>query len=217
MITSFEALNNLFAEIDSKLTGKVNIYTIGGAALLFSKLKSFTKDIDLIVKSKGEYDFFISALVELGFKDTAVTEGAYMLNISSTKERGDARIDLFLDKVCGKMHLSDNMASRAKAIFTGKNLGVHICANEDVFLFKTITLREGDSQDCEELIKRGLDWKVVFEEMQAQIKQGDQKWITHIGERLEELEDKGFSIPILKEVQKETIKYYELLDEATKK
>lgn len=216
MITSFDILQELFKEIDAKLDLRVKIYMIGGAALMFSKLKSFTKDIDIIVKTKSEYDVFIKSIKKIGFKDIAITGGAYMLNLSTAQERGDSRIDLFLEKVCGKMHLSNDMVLRAKDIFKGSKLEVFVCANEDVFLFKTITLREGDIQDCEELIKRGLDWKVISKEMDYQVSAGEQKWITHINERLLDLESRGFVIPILLEVEKQTEKYYESLENLKK-
>jgi hypothetical protein len=202
MITSFDSIKNLFNEIDSVLKTNTNIYVIGGAALMFSKLKGFTKDIDLIAKTKSDYDSFMGAIKELGFKDTVLTVGAYMLNISTTQGRGEARIDLFLERVCGKMHLSDNMVERSSSIFKGNKLGIFVCSKEDIFLFKSITMRDGDVQDCGELIKSGLNWKIISNEMDYQLKFGEQIWLTHINERFIELEKKGFNIPIIKEVEK---------------
>ena len=60
MISKFKRIEELFYEIDENLTDKVNVYIIGGAALLFEGLKPATKDIDLILKDKDEFFFSIN-------------------------------------------------------------------------------------------------------------------------------------------------------------
>jgi len=209
MISSEQQIKNLFAELDSFLASPAKIYLIGGAALMLSRLKSFTKDLDIIVKTQEEYRVFEQAVRKAGFKETALTFGIEKLTVQLAVERADIRLDLFLDKVCGKMGLSHSMISRARPVFSGKNLAVLSCANEDIFVFKTITVREGDKDDCKELIKYGLDWKIIIQEIRLQVKEGNPLWISWINERLQELADEGFNIPILEETTKESMKYLE--------
>ena len=210
-------MNELFREIDSKLSSKVNVFVIGGGALMFHKLKSSTKDIDLVVKNKKEYGTFYSTLKELGFKETALTEGGQRLNVSSALERKDFRIDLFLEKVCGKMSYSQGMVKRSETIFEGKNLNVSAALIEDIFVFKSITERGGDKTDSEEIIKQNPNWEIILEEIKSQAEKGEDVWITYINERLIEFEEKGYKIPILDETEKMTNKFYENLEQSLKK
>jgi hypothetical protein len=217
MIQSIKKMNELFEEIDSKLSGKVNTFVIGGGALMFHKLKSSTKDIDLVVNKKKEYDEIYLILKKLDFKETALTKGGHRLNISSVLEREDFRIDLFLEKICGKMVYSEKMVKRSNNIFQGKNLQLFSASIEDIFVFKSITERDGDKADSEEIIKQNPDWKIILDEIKEQAKKGENVWITYINERLIEFEEKGYKIPILKETEKLTNKYYENLEKKLKK
>ena len=217
MIQSIKEINSLFEEIDLKLSGKVTVFVIGGGALMFHKLKSLTKDIDLIVNTKKEYEILCLALKKLGFKETTLTKGGHRLDASAVLEKGDARIDLFLEKVCGKMVFSEKMVKRSKQIFNGKKLDLFSSSIEDIFVFKSITDREGDKFDCEEIIKQKPNWKIILEEIKEQSAKGEDVWITYINERLIEFEEKGYKIPILKETEELTKKFYEKLEKRLKK
>lgn len=106
---------------------------------------------------------------------------------------------------------------RAKLIKEYKNIKLFFCSNEDLLIFKSITEREGDLEDCVALSKLGIDWKVVLSEIKCQIKQsGKDIWITLFEERLDLLEDKGISIPIIKEIRKLSKRYYNDLEEKYK-
>lgn len=217
MIQSIKKMNELFEEIDSHLNSKVSVFVIGGGSLMFHKLKSSTKDIDLIVKKKKEYEELYSTLKEMGFKESALTEGGQRLNVSSVLERKDFRIDLFLEKVVGKMNYSEKMVERSEQIFKGKNLQLFAASIEDIFVFKSITDRVGDKTDCEEIIKQAPDWKTILKEIKSQSKKGENVWITYINERLLEFEEKGYKIPILKETEKLTMQFYVNLEKQFKK
>lgn len=67
-----------------------------------------------------------------------------------------------------------------------------------------MTTRPGDLEDCIELVKKGLDWNAIKNELINQIKNnGQDVWITWVGERLDELiEKKGLTIPIIKDIDK---------------
>ena len=75
MITSEQQIRNLFAELDAALKTPITIYLIGGASLMLTKLKSFTKDVDIIVKTQNEYTSFEQTLRDVNFKETALTYG----------------------------------------------------------------------------------------------------------------------------------------------
>ncbi|WP_156161359.1 MULTISPECIES: hypothetical protein [unclassified Methanosarcina] len=84
------------------------------------------------------------------------------------------------------------------------------CSNEDVFLFKIMTERSGDIEDCISLAKRGVVWEIILDELKNQIKlSGQNVWITWVGERPGILADEGLYIPILEEVEKLSEGYYE--------
>ncbi|MDD4251332.1 MAG: hypothetical protein PHX27_04040 [Candidatus ainarchaeum sp.] len=217
MIESIKEINDLFEEIDSKIDSMASVFVIGGGALMFHKLKSLTKDIDLVVRTKKEYETLSSALKKLGFNETTLTKGGKRLNVSSVLEKGDARIDLFKDKVCGKMVFSEKMVERSEKIFGGKKLSVFFSSIEDIFVFKSITDREGDKIDCEEIIKQKPDWKIILEEIKEQSVRGEDVWITYINERLVEFEEKGYKIPIVKETEKLTNEFYKKLKKNFKK
>jgi hypothetical protein len=212
MIQSIKKMNELFEEINSKLSSKVNVFVIGGGALMFHKLKSSTKDIDLVVKKKKEYEKIYLTLKKIGFKETALTEGGHRLSVSCVLERKDFRIDLFLEKVVGKMNYSENMVERSEQIFVGNKLKLFCASIEDIFVFKSITEREGDKDDSEEIIKQKPDWEIILEEIKSQAEKGEGVWVTYINERLLEFEDKGYKIPILKETEKLAEEFYKTLE-----
>jgi len=217
MIASIKKMNELFVEIDSKLSTKVSVFVIGGGALMFHKLKSTTKDIDLIVRTKKEYEELYSTLKKIGFKESALTEGGQRLSVSSVLERRDFRIDLFLEKVVGKMNYSDKMVQRSESVFEGKKLKMFSASIEDIFVFKSITDRVGDKTDSEEIIKQKPNWKIILEEIKSQAKKGEDVWITYINERLLEFEEKGYMIPILKETEKLSEEFYKKLEKQFRK
>ena len=107
---------------------------------------------------------------------------------------------MFLNKVCSTLSLSEGIVKRAKSIFSGKNLNAFICSNEDIFLFKAIARREADIEDCIALAKQSLDWNIIIKEINHQIKQGREIWITYLAEGLEKIEEKDIEVPIMKEI-----------------
>lgn len=215
MIESVEEIQKLFKEIDNFLpktpeTEKLEIFVIGGTVLLEQGLKPATKDIDLVVRNGHEFKLFESTLNILGFKNTKPTSEYIHLNISQVLEREDFRIDLFQTSVCGKFSVTDSMVERGREYLILNRLAVYLCSNEDVFLFKTMTERIGDIEDCISLSKRGIEWEIILDELKNQIKlSGQNVWITWVGERLDILADEGLYIPILEEVERLSEEYYE--------
>lgn len=204
MISKFSEIEELFKELDKAISQKVRVYAIGGAVLLKQGLKDVTKDIDLIVDTKEEFIEFQKGLRKIDFKPQIPGQEYKHMNLSQIFERGSFRIDVFHKTVCGRFSLSDGMMKRAESVINLDSLNLSFCSNEDVFLFKTMTERDGDITDCIQIARRAEpDWKVILEELKSQMQDSKQDvWITWVGERFDILEDKGLIIPIMGELNK---------------
>lgn len=102
------------------------------------------------------------------------------------------------------------MKERAKTILQLPKLTISLCSNEDIFLFKTLTEREGDLEDCISLAQKGLRWENILKELKVQISESKRPvWLTLVGERLDILEERGLVIPFMKELNEMREKYFE--------
>lgn len=201
MITNMQPVEKLFAELSPKLKTKTRLFLIGGIVLLQQGLKGATKDIDIVVETKEEFNAIHDALERAGFQPKIPRKGAEHMNINQVFVRGELNIDLFQKEVCGKFALSQFMIERAKPVYYYLNLDIFFCSNEDIFLFKNMTERDGDINDCLELANATLNYTIILEELKHQIKQSKQDiWITWVGERMDILEDRGIQIPIMREL-----------------
>lgn len=212
MISDFKQIKGIFEETDQQLTNNIKIYIIGGAVLLYQGLKPATKDIDVILPNKESYNTILKTFISLGFKRREPTETYKEMEVNVILEKDDFRFDLFLQKVFRKISLTDEMKNRAVQILTMKHLDVFLCSNEDVFIFKSMTEREGDLGDCITLAKRGINWDIILKEIQSQIKHsGEDVWITWVGERLDLMAKRGLNIPIMDQIDKLRNTYFEEL------
>jgi len=210
MITKYSEIQDLFVELDTFLSKKVTIYLIGGGALMKRKMKDKTKDIDIVVGSEAEFDRVHDALRAAGFEPTLPEKEYDRMALSQIMLKGDFRIDVFCKKVCGHFSLSENMKKRSTLDdIRTKNVELRVCSPEDIFLFKTMTERIGDFDDCSSILKGKIDfeWPIVLNEAQVQSKIGPAVWITWITNRLEEFEEMGLNIPILGEMIKLSDEY----------
>lgn len=205
MISKFEELNKILKEIDAQLNTDVSIFIIGGAALLFYGLgKGYTKDIDIIINNPEKSQKFIEALTNLKFESRIKPETHRQLEIYAMMEKDEIRFDIFLTKVCGDFSLSSSMIKRAIKLLSFDKLSAHVCSKEDIVLFKSLTSdRPNDIEDSLDLIKRGIDWKIIIEELKIQAKicpQADKRkrMVWYFIERLHALKEKGVIIPIEK-------------------
>lgn len=213
MISNFKEIIELFEKLDKVVGSKINIYVIGGAVLLEQNLKLLTKDIDLVVDTKHEFTTFQHALIKFGFKPQIPGKEYSHMNLSQVFQSNEYRIDLFKKKVCKQFSLSKEMMLRARKSISLNNLQVFLCSNEDIFLFKTMTEREGDLGDCENLVFPGINWKIIIEELKNQIENSKQDiWITWVGERFDILQERGMIIPIMNELNKLRLKYFNDLE-----
>lgn len=186
MIDDALSIEELMKEVSETIRSHVDLYLIGGGAMMYLGSKSYTKDLDVVVYSEEEYDAILSALDDLGFERDRPTEGMNRANLSEILKRGEYRIDLFAKSICGKLQLSDTMMARASTRFESDDVCLHSCSAEDVFLLKSITEREGDVDDCNRLLlfSPRFDWDAFIEELEVQMKFGDAVWVTYVVERL---------------------------------
>ena len=211
MIEQFLVYESLFKEINQLINIDINIYVIGGAVLLYRDIKPTTKDIDVVVDTKEEFNELITILKQIGFESSSPLTGGYQhFKLSEQFKRGGIHIDIFLREVCSKFLFSKTMIVRSENIISLDKIKVYLSSNEDVFSFKTMTDRPGDLDDCISLAQRGLDWDAILSEILFQIeKSGKDIWITWVNERLINLEERGVVIPILKKTNKLAIEYME--------
>jgi hypothetical protein len=218
MIQDINEIKEFFIKLDKIVSCKINIYTIGGAVLLERGLKAATKDVDLIVSTKKEFRELNISLLKMGFIGKIPGIEYSRMNLSQIFQKGDFRIDLFEKEVCGRFSLSKGMMERAKPILNLTNVNLYFCSNEDIFLFKTITERDGDLIDCENLVFAAVNWDIILDELKSQIEESKQDvWVTWVGERLDLLEERGMIIPIMKQVDALREKFFEEFERRSSK
>lgn len=183
-----EELDSLLVKIGAKVNKQIKIYLIGGCALSFKGLKLATKDIDLIITSKEDFGVFDTAMRENGFEPDSDRENDFYATALAVYRKEDSRIDVFLKQVGKMLFLSESMLKRAKEYKAYGNLIVYLVSNEDIFLFKTMTSREGDIYDCDRLMKEGIDYNIVYDEIGEQSRKG-KKWFFWVYESLCRLEN----------------------------
>ena len=208
MIETKNEILDLFEELAQALTNPVNVYLIGGAAMMFYERKDQTKDIDIVLASSEEYTQFLAVLEKKGFAGRLPSREYTPCDLSQILVRDEYRLDVFERTVCKGFSLTPSMQNRAQCVFDDPRLKVLTCSPTDIFLFKTFTERDGDIDDCKSLAREEIDWSSFLEEIHTQIHQAQQPvWITYIGERLDLLKD-VVHIPVMKEIDKLRDDYY---------
>lgn len=203
MIGASTEIDRFVEELSGAVHESVHLYLLGGGSMMYAGLKYFTKDIDLVVRTEHEYDVCVEAMKRMGFRSIRPGAGYSRMNLSDMLERDDGyRIDIFNDRVCGKLRLSDGMVSRSSERVRHGDVVLSSCAMEDILIFKSITERDGDLEDSKAIIMGTMvDWNVFLTELEEQIETGEDVWITWIADRLWLLrKDAGLSIPVLDRV-----------------
>lgn len=163
--------------IGDALPEPVDTYLLGGGNLILRGLKDSTKDIDLVVDSTDEFTVLVDALQSHGFSERTDIEHAYEEldpSIILAKD-GFPNWDIFVEEVAGKLHLTDAMKNRVDATHRFGNMALHLLSVTDIFLFKSVTEREGDLEDAALIARQGnVDWEALFDEVQRQEELTDQ-------------------------------------------
>ncbi|MBO7205525.1 MAG: hypothetical protein J6V08_03810 [Candidatus Methanomethylophilaceae archaeon] len=203
MITDIKDIIRLFDEIDDALSVRTDMYLIGGGAMMFNADKALTKDLDMVVYDKESFHRLEDTFIKLGFEAKSPTDEYLRFNLSNILIREDGyRVDLFHEKVCRKLRLSERMMGRSITRFSGKNLFVHSISPHDIIVFKSITDRAGDFDDCMSMVdEMKIDWNIVLDEIEHQVKEGEDVWITWFCDRLTTMSEKYDTyIPILNRI-----------------
>ena len=174
--------NLLFREISDKLIEPRTIYLFGGENMRIKSLKDSTKDCDIVVESKDDFDNLAQILNDMKYSRIIKTEYSdedKRIQPDDIFEHADkSRIDLFTTTIMQDLALSSTMKEKADIKDYGK-LKVGLLRNEDVFLLKAIANREGDIQDMaalvtgstntpHELQHGSFDWDLVWNEILRQ-------------------------------------------------
>jgi hypothetical protein len=213
-----EDILNELKRIGRKLKRETTIFLIGGAVMSLDRLKRGTKDIDVILTNAEDFNTVTNVLKDLGCRPIKDRSEEYLhlgASLFCQDKRG-CRFDLFLNQVVKMIILSEEMKMRSRELGDFGNLKVRLVSNEDIFLFKSVSVRRGDLEDMRTLVEAGLDYDVIFDEIMNQKElQGRELWITFLNERLDRFtREYGVSIPIkgrLEKVVSEINKKAELL------
>lgn len=170
-MTTLKDQEDLLLLIGETLKEKLEVYVIGGSAMLYYGAKNVTKDIDIVCNNKKQRDLLANVLFELGFTKRS-TKILYFekKNIPLLLQRGDDRFDIFYEKVID-FKFTDSIKQRATASYEYNNLIVKVISPEDIILLKCATERAGDRADAAEIIKRtNVNWNIIIDESVQQMK-----------------------------------------------
>ncbi len=174
--------NLLFREISDRLQEEKTIYLFGGENMRIKSLKDSTKDCDIVVENKNDFDSLAEILTRMGYDrrlKTNYSDEDRRIKPDDIFEHGHkSRIDLFTTTIMQDLSLSYTMRDRSDIRDYGK-LKIGLLRNEDVFLLKAIANREGDIQDMaalvagsphtpHELQHGSFNWELVLEEILRQ-------------------------------------------------
>jgi len=194
----------LFKLVGERLKKPVECMAIGGSAMLFYGLKTATKDVDIVLFSQTDMDSFVKILAESGFSRRIIGDGKPKKGIPVVMERGDARLDLFLESVF-HLVISSDMRGRVEQKHEFDNLTVGIISHEDIILLKSVTDREGDRTDAKNIIgKLDVNWNLIIQEALWQSGHGDKAFSVYLFDFLEDLWEMGAKVPkdVIRKVRK---------------
>ncbi len=204
------AYPDLFKDIGTNLDTKAEAYLFGGENMRLKGLKPATRDCDIAVVDEGSYKSIVNALKKMGYnssnrsklsQDDLRIEPSDVLTHTSR-----SRMDIFNTVIAGKLILSDRMIRRAK-IENYDKLKLGIIKNEDIFLLKGVTSREGDIHDLIKIAQSDrFDWKIVFDELVSQEDDLKNDFSSILLESLEDLHDQaGIRPPFYKKLVRQVL------------
>ena len=114
-------VSNELEKVGNALIKPVDLYLLGGAAMIRYGLKAATKDIDVLFAKRKEVDELVLVLEGAGYnkiETRRLTPEYKMMSATRILENADGfRWDIFHEYVCKKLRLSSGMIKRAKLIF----------------------------------------------------------------------------------------------------
>ncbi|KXA90679.1 hypothetical protein AKJ36_00315 [candidate division MSBL1 archaeon SCGC-AAA259I07] len=168
---SKERLLTGLERIGDNLKNKVDAYLLGGVNLILRGLKDTTKDIDVVLENQKGFRDLVQALNGDNYEEKHEIEQSYKrLEPSAILEKqGSPRWDIFVEVVANCLHLSEEMKSRSEKHTEKNNLRLYLLSPTDIFLFKSVTDREGDLEDAALLARQEeIDWDILLDEIKRQ-------------------------------------------------
>lgn len=166
-----ESLRSGLEQLGEALETEVDAYLLGGGNLILRGLKDSTKDLDIVVEDRENFMALGETLRGMGYEERRDLEEAYeKLDPAVVFEReGSPRYDIFVETVAGALQLTEEMRGRVDRTVEYGGLRLHLLSLTDIFLFKSITEREGDFEDSALITRQaGIDWGQLFEEVKRQ-------------------------------------------------
>jgi len=176
--------------IGNILSKRLQVYAIGGTAMMLRGIKNSTLDIDLVFNNRTDREEFMNALRRLGAKESDVTL-VYGLknNTPLMLKLNNFRFDMFMNKIITST-FSDAMKERAKHTHEFGNLIVKVADPNDILIMKSATSREKDIDDIIVISNKShIDWWIIVDEAKEQVRLGNETAILGLGEKLEKLID----------------------------
>lgn len=206
---------NLFEEISTKVSHDVTVYLIGGENMRIKGLKDRTKDCDIVLDTNEAVTVITKALENMGYR----SRDEQNLSKNDTRvqpfrkffKENRSDIEVFHNVIIRKFYLSERMKNRAKfdeRIFGNSHkLKLRLLANEDIFLLKAITDREGDLYDMIKLVQSGnFDWNIILEELEKQEKETGNHFSTNVMDSIDDLmKQTNIKPPIYKKLLQRSI------------
>jgi len=185
-----ERQQKLFITISKFINKKINVYAVGGTAMMFYGFKDSTLDIDLVFNNDKERIIFKEALKSIGYQkmDSNIVYKKKE-NQPEMFTLGNERFDLFIKKVV-LFYFTENMKKRAeeRTYQYGENFILNVASPEDIIVMKCATDRVKDREDAKRIIdKYKINWDIVIEAAEEQVKLGKEIAVMELGCFLEEL------------------------------
>ena len=199
-----ESLEQFFEKVGDSVRIPLTIYLIGGCNMNLRNMKPATKDVDIVLLNQKELLAFKEAVQQMNYAidEELFQEAVYQDAVIVFKDKSGSRIDVFVKIICNQLQLSEGMIKRSKEYKTYEKVKVMLVSSEDIFLFKSLTDREQDINDCFVFIDAGLDWDIIIKECVDQHRE-NVKWIFWLYEQICRIEDtKGISIPKKRDIFK---------------
>jgi hypothetical protein len=198
-----QTIQGTLTRLSGQLEEKIEVFLIGGFAMMQHKAKASTKDVDLVFKDKVSAATFVKTARNNGYKDVEMPVEYQELGSRYLLENeAEIRLDIFVITVCKALSMTDRMLERARRWTFPGNLTILVASMEDLFLFKAVTNRDDDLIDMAALQAKGLDWDIIETEIHAQ--KDSWVWLNRVYARLLEFEEeKGVSSPLIKRLERD--------------
>ncbi len=175
--------------ISKHLEAETTVYLIGGLAMVLHGYKAITFDVDIVFDTDEDLKRFMVASEKAGMKTISDKSAEYVQlgTLHILENQNGIRLDIFYKQVCNGLVLSQDMKHRAQTKLELNNLTVHAMSGEDIFLFKSITMRDNDLADMFSIAQIELNWNTIEFEIRKQ--PNSEKWFPRVRDRLMDLKD----------------------------